>query len=167
VPDDTRAIDLFGRFCDMAREVDVEVGLEFMAFSSVRTLDHAMRIVRGAARRNGTLAMDVLHLMRNGVGPADIDRVAVQRAEIGYIQFCDGPLAVAPELAFDEATANRTPPGQGSFPLAEFLARMPAGRTLSVECPITRMRDAGLDAFARGKLLGESTRAVLHAIEGA
>jgi sugar phosphate isomerase/epimerase len=164
-PGDARAIDQFGRFCQIAHEYGVKAGLEFMAFTSVKTIDHALRIVRGAGHSNGTLAIDALHLMRNGQGPADFDRLGVGTDEIGYIQFCDGPATIEPERAFDEATRNRTPPGQGEFPLGRFLACMPQGRVLSLECPIERMRESGMDALAVAKLLYDTTRSVLDRYE--
>jgi sugar phosphate isomerase/epimerase len=161
-PGDARAIDQFGRFCDMAGKFGIDAGLEFMAFTSVKTIDHAMRIVRGAGRPNGTLAVDALHLMRNGAGPADFDRLAVKKSEIGYIQLCDGAAVVDAADAFDEATANRTPPGHGVFPLGDFLAHLPETHILSLECPLERMRAAGMDALARARLLHDSTREVLR-----
>jgi sugar phosphate isomerase/epimerase len=165
--DESRAIDQFGRFCEIAQALGVKAGLEFMAFTSVRTLDHAMRIIRGAAHSNGTLALDALHLMRNGVGPADLDRLGVGPDEIGYVQFCDGPPTIDPAMAFAEATANRTVPGEGDFPLGDFLAHLAPGRTLSLECPLDRLRDAGMDAAARAKRLNMASHEVISRFAGA
>ncbi|MET0546859.1 MAG: TIM barrel protein [Caulobacterales bacterium] len=159
---DAEAIDEFGKFCDLAQEMGVEASLEFMVFNDCKTIDHAMRIIRGANHANGKLAIDALHLYRNGVGPADFDRLNVRKDEIGYIQFCDGPLTVDPDKSFYEATANRMAPSHGAFALDQFLAHMPEGRTLSIECPMDRPTDTPRD---KAKLLNRSAREVLARFE--
>jgi sugar phosphate isomerase/epimerase len=162
-PDENCTIENFARFCELAAEFKIKAGIEFMVFTVVKTLDHAMRIIRGAAHPNGTLALDPLHLIRNGASPADL--AAIGPDMIGYVQFCDGPLTIAPELAFDEAVYNRLPPGEGEFPLREIVACFPKERCLSLEVPMTRRREAGMDALERAKLLNDATRRFLSTIE--
>jgi sugar phosphate isomerase/epimerase len=162
-PDDNRTTDNFARFCELTAEFKIKAGIEFMVFTVVKTLDHAMRIIRGAAHPNGSLALDPLHLIRNGSSPADL--AAIGPEMIGYVQFCDGPLTMAPEQGFDEAVYNRLPPGEGAFPLREIVACIPNDRCLSLEVPMTRRREAGMDALARAKLLNAATRRFLSAVD--
>jgi sugar phosphate isomerase/epimerase len=101
--------------------------------------------------------------MRNGSGPLDL--ALLDPAEIGYVQFCDGPIAIDPKNMVDEALYNRMPPGEGEFPLREILACIPSDRCLSLEVPMTRRRDGGMDALARAKLLQQTTRGLLRSME--
>lgn len=161
--DDARSTDNFARFCELTRQFGIKAGTEFMAFLHVRTLDHAMRIVRGANHPNGTLAIDSLHLMRNGTSPADLAKIG--REEIGYVQICDGPLA-APADPFYEAVHNRMAPGEGEFPLFDFLDCLKPDSILSLEVPMDARRDAGMVAVERARLLNRATRTLLERHEG-
>jgi sugar phosphate isomerase/epimerase len=158
--DDGRAADNFGRFCELTANLGIAAGLEFMAFTSVKTLPHALRIIGGAGHANGSLALDMLHMMRNGSGPADLATLAP--GTIGYVQLCDGPATIAPELAFDEAVFNRMPPGHGVFPLLDALDHIPLDRCLSLEAPMDRLKKQGMDAVARARLLHDSARSILR-----
>lgn len=158
--DDARAADNFGRFCELTAELGIAAGLEFMAFTSVKTLPHALRIIRGAGHPNGSLALDMLHMVRNGSGPADL--AALPPDTIGYVQLCDGPATIAPDRAFEEAVFNRTPPGQGVFPLLDALDHIPIDRCLSLEAPMDRLKEQGMDAVARARLLHDSARRLLR-----
>lgn len=62
-----RRADNFSRFCDMARQRGLKVGVEFYPTSQVRTLDAALDLVAGVARPGEVGAnADLLHLMRSG-----------------------------------------------------------------------------------------------------
>jgi sugar phosphate isomerase/epimerase len=87
--DHETAVARFAAFCDMAAPYGIAPGLEFNAFSSVHSIQSASAIVRDAARGNANLVCDMLHLVRNGGGPAD---VAAAADIIGYAQINDGPL---------------------------------------------------------------------------
>src|SRR3546814_2453633 len=94
----------------------------------VKDIATAVAIVREAGC--GAVALDVLHLMRNG---ADIAAVAPNAGLIGYVQVSDGPLELPDEIpAWHEAVKERLLPGDGAFPLAEIL-RPVAGHAIRSE----------------------------------
>lgn len=159
--DEGRAADNLARFSELAAEFQIRVGLEFMAFSPVRTLADAVRLVRASGHDNAGITVDILHMVRNGVPMAAL--AALDPRLISYAQLCDGPLAHPPaDLQRDEATRNRLPPGEGAFPLRDFLAALPAGQPVAVEVPLHDRRDQqGMGADARASLLMRRTRALL------
>nr|WP_176392186.1 TIM barrel protein [Sphingomonas sp. CDS-1] len=155
-----RGTENFHRFCDITAGLNIAAGLEFMAFTSIKTLSQAMQVIGAVAHPNGSLALDMLHMIRNGSGPADLARLPA--GTIGYVQLCDGPLSIDPDRAFEEAVFNRTAPGQGEFPLLDALDHIPIDRCLSLEVPMDRLRDQGMDMRARARLLHDSARSVLR-----
>lgn len=157
--DDARAIDKFARLCELGAEYGLAVGLEFMPLSSVKTLAHAERIVRAAGHSNGSIALDPLHLVRSGGSPAEIARL--DPSQIGYVQICDGPLAGDASDYLAEAIGNRQVPGDGEFPLGEFVAALPAASILSVEVPLNALRERGVSARERARLAMAGTQRVL------
>jgi sugar phosphate isomerase/epimerase len=123
-----------GRLCDMARELDIRVNVEFFAFcQSIRCLDDAIALVRDSGRENIGIQMDILHLMRTGSTIDDIRRL--DPALIGATQISDGPLVTAPKKLHEEAGGNRAIPGEGEFPIKAFLDIVPPGIAVGIEVP--------------------------------
>jgi sugar phosphate isomerase/epimerase len=122
------------RLCDMAREFGIRINLEFMALSkSMNSLDVALDLVRDCRRKNIGLMVDILHLMRTG---GTIDRLREVDPElIGGAQLCDGPLSVTEGDMLAEAGGNRLVPGQGEFPVREFIDALPQELIIGVEAP--------------------------------
>lgn len=156
--DDGRAADNFARLCELGAAFNLQVGLEFMPLSMVKTLAHARRILAAAGHPNGSIALDPLHLMRSGGSPADL--AGLDPALIGYVQICDGPLDGGQDY-LAEAIGNRQVPGDGQFPLEAFVAAVPADAILSVEVPLNRLRDAGVAPRERARLALAGARRVL------
>ncbi|WP_179045325.1 sugar phosphate isomerase/epimerase family protein [Sphingobium lactosutens] len=155
-----RSTENFHRFCEITARLNISAGLEFMTFTSIKTLSQAMQIIDAAAHANGSLALDMLHMIRNGSGAVDLARLPA--GAIGYVQLCDGPLSMDPDRAFEEAVFNRTAPGQGEFPLLDALDHIPIDRCLSLEVPMDRLRGQGMNIRARARLLYDSARSVLR-----
>ncbi len=164
-PDETRALATFARFCRLAASLDLQVGLEFTAFAQVSTLAGAVAFIEQADQPNAAVAVDVLHLMRNGGDPTQL--AAVDPKRIGYMQICDGPLTVPPAAMIAEAVGERGIPGQGSFPLRAYLKCAPPGVTIDVEVPQTAARLAGVSALERARRAVEATRAMMQQSLGA
>lgn len=155
--DPARAADLFGTFCRLAAEYQLQVGLEFTSFSAVRTLAAAAHIVRAAAAANGSIAFDPLHHMRNGG-----DVAGLAGAAIGYAQVCDGPLQ-APDDLYAEAVSERAVPGEGAFPLSALLRHIAPDVVIDVEVPQHAARAADVSAFERARRALHGARAVIAA----
>src|SRR6185437_9386630 len=71
-PDESRVVDRFAAICAAGTERDLRIALEFMIFSSVKTLADAVRVVERAADPAGAVLIDALHLQRAGGTPADV-----------------------------------------------------------------------------------------------
>jgi len=149
------AIARFADFCDLAAGFGLKAGLEFNGFSAVRDCATAGAIVRAAARPNGEVALDMLHLFRSGGTVADVAAVADL---VGYAQICDGPLLLPIIARWREAIAERMLPGEGEFPLPQLIAALHDDTLLDVEVPQTAARQAGVSAPERARRAIAATR---------
>lgn len=152
--DHARAGDRLARTCDAAAARGIALSIEFMSFSSLRTVGEAAAFVRATGHPNLSLLVDPLHLHRAGGDPSDLPALA---DTIGCLQFCDAPLA-APEDPFAEAVENRAIPGEGALPLQALLDACP-GLPLDVEVPMLRLQQAGIAPLDRALRLRDSLRA--------
>ncbi len=148
----------FRDFCDRAAGRGLKAGLEFNAFSAVGDAATAAAIVRAAGRANGEVALDMLHLVRSGGGPADVAEIADL---VFYAQICDGPAETAPENRFREAIGDRMLPGEGAFPIAAILAALRPGTLIEVEVPQTAARKSGVSPMERARRAVEASRSTL------
>jgi len=149
-PVEDRLVERFAAVCEAAGERGLRACLEFMIFSSVKTIADAQRVLNRTAHPAGAILIDALHLQRSGGTPADVSAVAP--GLLPYAQVCDGPLQpILPDsaVALTEARTGRLFPGDGELPLAELAGALPAGASLAVEAPV-----AGL----AGRTIGERTR---------
>ena len=133
--DHARAADILSRLCDLAAPFGLALDLEYMIFSGVKSLGAAIGLVEAAGQPNLFVLVDALHWVRAG----DIAAIrSVDRARLGYVQLCDGPLRGPSErqALIHEARTNRLAPGEGEFPLDELLAAMPPNCVASIEVPL-------------------------------
>jgi sugar phosphate isomerase/epimerase len=157
--DEGRALRTFDRFCRLAGSHGLEVGLEFTAFARVSTLEAAVAFIEKSDQPNAAVAVDVLHLIRNGADPARLAQINPRR--IGYMQICDGPLSIDQGDMMNEAVGERGVPGRGEFPLLAFLACAPEGVTIDVEVPQRTALLAGVSALDRAKRAVTATRVLM------
>lgn len=118
--------------CEAAEGFGVGVMLEFMAYRSIRTLEHAANIVAAVAHPGLGITIDALHFFRSGGTIEDIRRVP--RQNLACVQLCDAPAAPPADLA-GEARSGRLYPGDGDLPLGALLAALPSHLPISVEVP--------------------------------
>lgn len=160
---DDRAIAVrrLREFCAVAADHGIVPGLEFNGFSAVKDIATAVAIVREAGC--GAVALDVLHLMRNG---ADIGAVAENADLISYAQVCDGPLQLGddPAAAWREAVSDRGLPGTGDFPLADILRPVVGHAVIEAEIPQSTARKAGIDALERARRAIEAVRKTVESL---
>lgn len=124
----------FGALCDIAAKAGLGVDLEFMRFRIVGDLSQAMAVVERAARPNGRLLIDALHLSRSGGTAAMLATTPAQA--LGSVQLCDARLADPTDARLaDEARQGRLIPGDGELPLADIMNALPAGIPVGVEVP--------------------------------
>jgi sugar phosphate isomerase/epimerase len=154
------AAETLGSFSTLAAQAGLAVVLEWFRFSSTRTLGAAVDLIRLANQPNLGLNVDILHLVRNGGKPGDL--AAVDPALIRYAQICDGPLEQPLDAQGDEGVFNRNFPGEGEFPLVDFVRNLPRDAVLSIEAPVNRLRPS-LDPMQRAARAVDGTRRVLAA----
>jgi sugar phosphate isomerase/epimerase len=137
-PDLSRAADSFARFAELSESVGIRATIEFMMFSTVKTVADASRFVDSAGVPDHSLAADILHVVRTGSRVEDV--AALDRKKVGAVQLCDGPLVIAEEDRFYEAMSGRMLPGTGEFPLRQFIQALPEGVGISLECPNEKLK---------------------------
>lgn len=141
--DASRGADTLARFCELAQEYRLTVGLEFIGLSAgCPNLQRALQIVRQLGLANLGIGVDALHLQRTGGAPGDLR--GVERHLLSYAQLCDGIALDDPAQALDPAryiaeAFDRLSPSEGAFPLAELVAALPADLPFDVEVPALRL----------------------------
>jgi len=102
------------------------------------------------------MTLDLLHIVRTGTPLSDL--ASLDPTRISAAQLCDGPLA-PPEDLIEEASNARGVPGSGAFPITAFLDLLPPDIPLGLEVPLKPLRDAGMSARDRTRLVVEAMRA--------
>jgi sugar phosphate isomerase/epimerase len=149
-PEEDRLVDRFAAICEAAAERGIRACLEFMIFSSVKTLADAVRVLDRAAHPAGAILIDALHMQRSGATPADIAALPLDR--LPYAQMCDGPFdPVRPpeDVALTEARTGRLFPGDGEIPLLELIDALPPDTALAVESPVAELAGTPPNDIAR------------------
>ncbi|MBH1973514.1 MAG: sugar phosphate isomerase/epimerase [Rhodobacteraceae bacterium] len=132
--DEARMIDSYGQLADAAAGFGLTIGIEFMPFRPLKSLNDAARVQRAVARPNARILIDALHLSRSGSGPEAVAQL--DPARIAYLHLCDAEAAMPADGDFArEARTARHLPGGGGLPLLELLAAVPPDLPVSVEAP--------------------------------
>ena len=162
--DHSRLLDNFSSLCEAAARLRMNVGLEFITYCSIGTLDQALSLVRESRQPNAGLLLDALQFFRSGATPDQLQ--AVDPSLLRYMQICDGPRAgpVSLEDRRREARTARLLPGQGELPIADLVQAVPAGVPLSLEAPTLAL--AALPFNEQARIAGDVTRRFLDGIGG-
>lgn len=136
----------FAAFQRLCAEAGLDALLEPISMSEVRTIEDGVRLIAEAGVP-GQLVVDMLHVMRTGGGPANL--AAVDPRYIGHVQICDGPALVGEDRIGIEATADRMYPGEGDFPITDFLRHVPAHATVGLEAPNQARLERGMSPLER------------------
>ncbi len=154
--DPARAVDLLGRFCDLAAEEGLTVSIEFCPMTSgCKSIAQARWFAQQVGRPNIGFGICPMHLVRSGGTAAD---VAAQPVLYGQIN--DGKGLHVSDAYFDEVH-DREMPGEGSFPLADILAALPADAPVEVKLPRESRIKAGQPARAHLERAYRLSRALL------
>jgi sugar phosphate isomerase/epimerase len=116
-----RLTEAYAELCaDAAEHHGATVVYEFMPPDvNVQDLDTALAIVEGADAPNGGLAIDTWHMAKLGVAPDDLRRVPARH--LGWVELSDGHYRNLPDPV-DETINHRELPGEGEFPIREYVA---------------------------------------------
>jgi sugar phosphate isomerase/epimerase len=130
-PDPAHFQDDLARLVEDARGSGITPTLEPISYQLVNSLPSAA----AAARATGAgIVVDALHYRRFG---GTTDELSVMTELVPLLQLCDGPARppAGREGLLHESRADRLPPGDGDFRLAEIVAALPPTLPVSVEAP--------------------------------
>jgi sugar phosphate isomerase/epimerase len=113
----------FARLCDDAAAHGCSLTVEILPTTNLDTLQVGRALVEGAGRRNGGLLLDSWHMVRGRVPMAAI--AALPPGLVTHVEFDDGPLVAAADY-IDETIEARCLPGDGEFPLVDFVRALDA-----------------------------------------
>jgi len=151
-----------GRVADRFAQWDVEVVLEPLPFTNMRTPADAAEIIRIANRPNLSMCMDVWHLYRNELPMSHLDDLWPY---ISTVQFNDGTVECQyPTDLREDCLINRRIPGQGEFDLVGLIRERNAHRpdsTFSIEVINTQLWTQ--DAAESARQIAQGLDAVLTA----
>ncbi|QHE73297.1 sugar phosphate isomerase/epimerase family protein [Rhodococcus sp. WAY2] len=150
----------FAQICDIAAEAGMLVGIEFMPFRAVATLQDAMSVIDMAGRLNGGLVVDSYHFFRGGTCFEDLAAVPAER--IITLQVTDLPWDPPADLLVETQT-GRLLPGEGELPLLDWIRTVDAtgaNAPVGVEILSDTLRELSVDEVARATY--ESTRRLLE-----
>jgi sugar phosphate isomerase/epimerase len=147
-PDRAEVADTLARFAEVARGFGLATNLEPVAGGHTQTLRAASELIAESGADVG-ICLDPHHLFRAGGVIADI--AEIEPGRIRYVQICDGLLPQPPEIAMTEAVCERPYPGDGDFPLREFLMAAPQDVPIGTECPSLSRAQAGASALDQAR----------------
>lgn len=157
--DRARLTEHLAAVCGAAAEHGLDVHMEFMAYSAVKTVGDARDVLAAAGQPNARIIVDALHLDRAGGTPADVR--ALDAGTIASVQLCDAPAAhPPPEALRDESVNGRLLPGDGALPLIELMDALPAGVVVELETPVAALRP--LSITERARRCGDAARRFLR-----
>jgi sugar phosphate isomerase/epimerase len=155
--DRTETADTLARLAEVAAEYGLGVNLEPIAGGHTCTLPDGEALIRASGADVGIL-FDIWHTVRAGGSVADLGKIDMGR--IRHIQINDGPLAPPASIEL-EAISERLYPGDGEFPLADYLRALPKGIPVGIEAPSVRRAQAGISPEAQAREAMTKMRQVL------
>ena len=163
-PDESRLVDNFRAFCDLAAEFGIAGNLEPMPWTDVRTFMDGARIIRRVERNNVGLLIDPIHFDRGGGRAEEI--ASVPPKWLRYVQLCDAQAARPRDVPtlLHQARAERLMPGDGGLDLRGMLRAAPRDVPISLEIPMQELARS-MPARERARQMLAKTRALLESIE--
>ena len=154
------AATAFAAACDRVESSGLRLALEFLPWTNVPDAGVALEIVERAERTNGGLCIDSWHHYRGAADDALLR--AVPAEYVISVQIDDAPLQAELPEPIADTMANRRVPGEGEFPLVEFVGLLD---DIGVVAPLS----VEVISDALGKLspseavtrMGDGTRAVM------
>jgi sugar phosphate isomerase/epimerase len=161
LPDPGATADHYAALAERCAPAGVRACLEFMPFSTVRTLDDAVDVATRAGSPAAAVLVDTLHLVRSGGAPDDLR--TIDEALLPYAQWCDGVAQLddtSPQALVADALDGRSCPGEGELPVAAFVDALPPGLPLSLEIRSAALRAGYEDPVDRAREILRRTQAI-------
>ena len=146
----SRAAGHLGMLCDLAKDRDLGVDIEFVTWTETPDLHRAAQIVETAARDDTGILVDTLHFARSRCSVHEL--ATLPRRWFRYAQICDAP---AEKPGTDEALIfaarnERLFLGEGGPDIRPILAALPDDLPYSIEIPRAAMtQEVGVETVAR------------------
>lgn len=153
----------FAKLCQRAQPAGIRVCIEFMRFTTVKTLTDALDIVHRADQPNAGILVDLLHVVRSGTAFDEIG--ATDPALFPYAQWCDGPnepRGWGRRQIITDALDDRSIPNEGELPVHDFERLFADSVPFSLEVRSKALRDAFPDPVERARHLLARTLAALN-----
>ena len=163
-PDEARFTLNYGRFCDLAARYGLTCDLEFMPWTQVPNLIHAMRVIKAANRANAGLLVDALHFDRSHSTLAQL--AEVNPALLHYVQMNDALADYDPsnEGLIRIAREERLYPGEGQLNLKGILGVIAPDAVISLEIPHLQ-RASTTPALERARAAIEAMKTLIRQVQ--
>ncbi len=164
-PDFDRATDRFGRLCDLAKPLGLDVDLEFVSWTETPDLNRAAAVLHAVDRPNARILVDTLHFDRSNSSIADLRQLPPEWFR--YAQVCDAPKEkpTTNEGLLYAGRSERLFPGDGGIDVRGILACLSEDIPYALEIPGDSLAaEVGLEEYARRAL--QSSREHLDRVAG-
>lgn len=132
--DRTRTIEQLGKLADMTIERGMQFTVEFAPPNAINSLSDAISVVEAIGGGKVKVLVDSMHFYRSGSKTEEL--ADIDPDMIGYAQLCDAPWQpVDGKPYLMESTFGRSVPGEGEFPLRDWIAALPADVHIGIEAP--------------------------------
>ena len=155
--------DQLSYLCSLAEAGNITICLEFMKFTSVKSLSDALEIIKLIDAHNIGILLDLLHVVRSGTTMSEI--AACDPNLFPYVQWCDGnqqPIGWSDSELITDALDDRLIPAQGELNALEFESLFDEGVPFSIEVRSKKLRDDFPDFEGRARYVLEQTLAALR-----
>lgn len=143
-------IDQFAKLCDLAKQYNLYVNLEFVTWAEVKDLKDAKEVVNTVNKKNAGYLIDTLHFYRSRVELSELDDIPKEKFRVAHI--CDGPVEIPTDkegLIFTGRDA-RLYVGEGAIDIASIINKLADDTILSIELPhLERVKNFGYTEHAR------------------
>ena len=148
--------------CSLAKAGDITICLEFMKFTSVKSLSDALEVVKLVDAPNVGILLDLLHVVRSGTTFKEIK--ACDPKLFPYAQWCDGtaqPVGWSDSELIIDALDDRLIPAQGKLDALKFESLFDTDVPFSIEVRSKHLRENFPDYEERARYVLDQTLAAL------
>ena len=148
--------------CSLAKAGDITICLEFMKFTSVKSLSDALEVVKLVDAPNVGILLDLLHVVRSGTTFKEIK--ACDPKLFPYAQWCDGtaqPVGLSDSELIIDALDDRLIPAQGKLDALKFESLFDTDVPFSIEVRSKHLRESFPDYEERARYVLGQTLAAL------
>ena len=149
--------------CSLAKAGDITICLEFMKFTSVKSLSDALEVVKLVDAPNVGILLDLLHVARSGTTFKEIE--ACDPNLFPYAQWCDGtaqPVGWSNSELITDALDDRLIPAEGKLDALKFESLFDTDIPFSIEVRSKHLRESFPDYEERARYVLDQTLAALE-----